>query len=158
MNQTVAIQDLLDKQALHELVCRLSRGVDRCDRELIIDCYHPDAIDDHGPYKGDATGFADWVIPMIKGQWAQHTIYNELFDVRGDVAWGEIYVSQKMTGPDGRLLLAYGRYVDRYERRAGQWRIAHRQVITEHVPPELSLKLEDFVEGRQDRQDPCYQR
>lgn len=152
------LQDLVDKQALHELVTRLSRGVDRCDRELIVSCYHPDAYDDHGPYKGGPEGFADWVIGALKSHWVQHTISNQLFEIVGDAAYGEIYVSQKMRGADGRLIPGYGRYVDRYERREGEWRIARRQVITEFVSPELGLDIADFVQGSQDRNDPCYSR
>ena len=153
-----ALRQLLDKMELHELVMRLSRGVDRCDRELIVSCYHPDAHDDHGPYQGDPEGFADWVITAVRGNWVQHTCYNELFDIDGDVAYGEIYVSQKMRGPDGSLIPGYGRYIDKYERRAGRWRIARRQVITEYVAPELGLDIADFVAGSQDRSDPSYAR
>ena len=152
------VQLLLDKMALHELITRLARGVDRCDRELIVSCYHPDAYDDHGAYKGGPEGFADWVIAAVQGNWVQHTCYNELFDVQGDIAYGEIYVSQKMRGPDGGLIPGYGRYIDKYERRGAEWRIAQRQVITEYVPTELGLDIAAFVQGSQDRDDPSYRR
>lgn len=132
--------------------------MDRCDRELIVSCYHPDAYDDHGLYKGGPEGFADWVTAALQGNWVQHTCYNELFDVQGDVAYGEIYVSQKMCGPDGRLIPGHGRYIDKYERRAGEWRIARRRVITEYAAPELGLDIAAFVQGSQDRDDPSYGR
>ena len=37
------LRELLDKQALTELVVRYARGVDRWDKELVLACFHPDA-------------------------------------------------------------------------------------------------------------------
>jgi hypothetical protein len=152
------IQELSDKQDLHELVARLSRGVDRCDKGLILSCYHPDAYDDHGQIKGTPEVFADSVISHLKGKFTQHSITNELFEVRGDVAFGEIYVSQQTTGADGELLFGFGRYIDKYERRNGEWRILLRRVTVEWVPPELGINPADFIAARQDRSDPSYER
>ena len=39
------LQELLDKQALYEVVARYCRGVDRADEELVRSAYHPDAIE-----------------------------------------------------------------------------------------------------------------
>ena len=48
-----AIQELLDKQALHEIAMRYTRAIDRPDRELLLSLYHDDAIDHHGTmFKG----------------------------------------------------------------------------------------------------------
>ena len=153
-----AVQQLLDKQALYELAVRLSRGVDRCDRELILSCYHADAYDDHGPYKGGPEGFADVTIAGNKGKFVQHVISNALFEVQGDIAYGEIYTSKKSVDADGELVQGFGRYVDRYERRDGEWRIALRRVITEWVSPKLGFDVRQFLGSAQDRTDPSYER
>ena len=42
------VQELLDKQAIHEVMIRYCRGLDRMDAELVGSAYHPDAHDDHG--------------------------------------------------------------------------------------------------------------
>src|SRR5262249_28049650 len=42
------VQDLLDKQAIRELVIRYFRGIDDLDREAIASVYHPDAVDVRG--------------------------------------------------------------------------------------------------------------
>ena len=52
MPQRVIPSELLDKQALQEVVRRYCRAVDRSDGELFLSCYHPDAFDDNGPYSG----------------------------------------------------------------------------------------------------------
>ena len=48
------VQELLDKQQIHEALMRYARGVDRGDAALICSAYHPDAVDEHGV--GDYTG------------------------------------------------------------------------------------------------------
>jgi hypothetical protein len=156
---TVDVQDetqiLLDERAIHELLTRYSRGVDRCDEELLRSCYHPDATDDHGWYKGLGTDFAREVVARHKGgPHTQHAISNVRLDVRGDVAYGETYVTLRTTGPDGELVSGFGRYIDRFERRGGEWRIADRKVTLEGAPPGRDLSM--FLQATQDRTDPSY--
>ena len=55
-----------------------------------------------------------------------------------------------------------GRYVDRFERRDGEWRIARRTVVHDWsrqlptAPESLGLPLAGFAQGRRDRTDPVY--
>src|SRR5690606_8703026 len=44
-----ALQAALDREAIHTVLMRYCRGVDRLDRDLIASVYHPDAYDHHGP-------------------------------------------------------------------------------------------------------------
>jgi len=48
---------LLDRLAIHDVIVRYCRGVDRGDLELALTCYHPDAVDDHGGFHGSSTDF-----------------------------------------------------------------------------------------------------
>lgn len=50
-----SLQELVDKRALAEVVMRYCRGVDRADEELIVSCFHPDAVDEHGAYSDRAS-------------------------------------------------------------------------------------------------------
>jgi hypothetical protein len=152
------LREMSDKQDLQELVARVSRGVDRCDKEIILSCYHPDAFDDHGLIQGSPEVFADGVISHLLGKFTQHSVTNMLFEIRGDIAYGEIYVSQQTTGPGGELLFGFGRYIDKYERRNGEWRILLRRVTTEWVDPKLGMDLSAFSTARQDRTDISYER
>jgi ketosteroid isomerase-like protein len=156
---TVDLQLLLDKQALFELVCRYSRSVDRADPELFLTCYHPDAYDDHGQFKGNPK---DFLAHLQRGTMipangpVQHSISNAVFDVRGDVAFGECYFQTRSIGKDGVAVASWGRYVDRFERRNGEWKIARRECILEYARPGFSTA--DFVQTRRDREDPSYRR
>ncbi len=124
---------LLDKQACAELVYRLARGIDRCDAEIVRSVFHEDATDDHGVFHGTARDFVPWVMDVLATmQRTQHCICNVLIEVNGDQARGESYfIAHHTITQDGKdvLMIAAGRYLDRFERRRGEWRIAHRQAV-----------------------------
>jgi ketosteroid isomerase-like protein len=128
------VRELLDKQAIHEVLMRYCRGVDRRDAELLRSTYWPDAWDNHGLFAGTRDQFVDWVIPFLQENFSVsiHKIGNELVEIRGDAAYSESY----FTGyyelvHDGRphTRMSCGRYVDRFERRQGEWRVARRTVV-----------------------------
>lgn len=152
------LQALLDKQALLELNLRYCRAVDRCDLELLLSCFHPDATDDHGTFKGaPADVFPAILAKMRDMPPAQHILDNALFEVDGDIAWGELYMSVREAdaGP-GSPPDSFGRNLDRYERRDGEWRIAERRVIIERFFPDREVDQSRFLAGRKDRLDPSY--
>ncbi|WP_439533801.1 nuclear transport factor 2 family protein [Polymorphobacter sp.] len=130
------LQTLLDKQACTELVYRFARGLDRADEAMIRDVFHPDATDDHGGFKGNVDEFCAWVMPVLKTmERTQHVIGNVLVDVAGDTARAESYFvayhdMADAAGAPIRMTVA-GRYLDRFERRGGSWRISHRQFVSD---------------------------
>lgn len=128
-----ALEALLAKQACAELVYRLARGIDRCDEALLRSVFHPDATDDHGMFKGSAADFVTWVLPLLATmERTQHFIGNVLIEVAGDTAAGESYFIAHHSLAEsqaGTYSIAAGRYLDRFERRDGAWRIAHRQAV-----------------------------
>ena len=126
-----AVQALLDKQACVELVYKLARSIDRCDEPLLRSLFHPDATDDHGVFVGTAADFATWVMPVLASmKRTQHHVGNVLIQLDGDRAYGESYFIAHHTvaqeGGDDIFTLAAGRYLDRFERRNGEWKISHR--------------------------------
>src|SRR5579872_4652425 len=46
------LEHVADRQEIYDCLVRFCRGVDRFDRELMMSAFHPDAIDDHGPFVG----------------------------------------------------------------------------------------------------------
>ena len=153
------LRELLDRQQLYELVTRYCRAIDRVDDELLLSCYHPDAQQDHGSYKGPVPGLLEHLhgraMNAEKGP-LQHVLANCRFEIEGDVAFGECYVKTVMRSAEGDAQLSFGRYVDRFERREQEWRIASRQVIID--VPRAGLDPDEFVSGHRDRRDPSYQR
>ena len=61
------LETLIAKQEITDVVYAYARGIDRLDFELVRSCYHPDAYDDHGAFKGNVDDF----IEMCEGQ--KHT-------------------------------------------------------------------------------------
>lgn len=127
------LQRLVDKNDCVELVHKLARAIDRCDADLVGQVFHPDATDDHGGFKGTANDFVPWVMEVLKGmRRTQHIIGNVLIETDGDRAQGESYfiAHHVLPGEEGeRFMVAAGRYLDRFERRDGAWRIAHRHAV-----------------------------
>jgi hypothetical protein len=162
-----ALQELLDKQAVHEVVLRYCRGIDRMDRELVRSCYHDDATDEHGTFLGTRDEFVEWVMDAVtKFAVTMHVVANHLCEVDGDVAFAETYGIGYHQGPpadDKRRNFATGfRYVDRFERRDGEWRIATRVAVrewTQQVLREQQWEIRpdrDGRRGRRDRDDAVY--
>jgi len=159
------VQALVDRQAIHDTVLRYCRGIDRLDRELVQDCYHPDATDEHGPFRGTVDEFLEWVWPLLAHyRSTMHVVANHLVEVRGDLARSEAYgiAYHRADDPDPKRNLTVGfRYLDRFERRqGGPWRIARRVATTEWVratPPDQRWPIPDGgPTGRRDETDPLY--
>jgi hypothetical protein len=158
-----AVQHLLDKQAIREAVIRYCRGVDRCDPDLIASAYHPDAVDIHGRHHFTGETVGQGIVEVVRSaKVAMNHVTNQLITLHGDgTAGSETYFSVwQNTEIDGeeRLILALGRYVDRFECRAGEWKIAHRLVIVEMtriIPPGGPMPPGGGL-GSRDRDDPSY--
>lgn len=152
------MQLLSDKQELLELVMRYCRAVDRCDLDLLLSCFHPDAIDDHGTFKGRPADVFPPILERFRTMAPmQHLLSNAMFEVEGDVAYGEYYMSVRIAdaGPSS-VPDPFGRNLDRYERRAGEWRIIERRVIIERFEPRAGQDMSGLLVGSKDRSDPSY--
>jgi hypothetical protein len=127
------LSELVDKQDCIELVYRLARAIDRCDTALMESLFHPDATDDHGIFRGSAKEFIAWVMPVLQEMNRTHHLLGQvLIEVSGDIACGETYfvAHHAIPSPEGGLFtIAAGRYLDRFERREGIWKISHRQAV-----------------------------
>jgi hypothetical protein len=163
------IQELRDRMAIHDCLMRYCRGVDRLDRELILSAYHPDAIDDHGLFVGNAEEFADWALQFHRtNQHAtQHIVTNHSCELDGGVAHTETYwMFAAMNTGSPPLSLVGGRYIDRFERRDGRWAIAARKCMIDWhgTPGPVALSSEALAACNssgmpaRDRSDPSYER
>jgi len=156
-----ALRELLDKQAIREVVMRYCRGVDRGDADLVAAAYWPDVTDDHPGdqhFTGETIG-PEMVASMLRSmQSTNHQITTQTIEVDGDTAAAESYSLGNHVMSDGRRLRTLVRYLDRFENRDGEWRIIHRLCLNddaEVLPPDES-KLGPPPPGRRDRSDPSY--
>jgi ketosteroid isomerase-like protein len=163
-----ALQALLDKQAISDLVHAFCAAADRRDNETMRSLYHEDAIDDHGGFfKGLAMEFIDH-LPQIQApmEILHHNVTTLNIALDGDYAEGEVYVLafHKVRTDSGPVdLLIGGRYLDKYERRNGSWKFAHRAVLADwanlHDPSIVNLDnalVQGSHIGKPDTADPSY--
>ncbi|MFN8024961.1 MAG: nuclear transport factor 2 family protein [Acidimicrobiia bacterium] len=164
------LQELLDKQAVHEVVLRYCRGVDRMDRELVRGCYHADATDEHGTFVGTPDDYIEWAFDAVaKFEVTMHVVANHLCEIDAgdpDLAFAETYGLAYHQGPpadDKRRNFVTGfRFVDRFERRNGEWRIASRVTVrewTHQITPDQQWHIKPDRDGRRgarDRTDAVY--
>jgi ketosteroid isomerase-like protein len=166
------LQRIFDEAAIRDCMCRYARAIDRMDVELLRTCYHPDAIEDHGQaqYVGDVNGFIERFVPLLhQFESTTHFLGQQLveFEPDGNSAWVETYArASHRTRPDdpsGRPVRDWVlnvRYCDRFEKRNGEWKIAHRIMVSE--PSEehevIFSSPRPTEPGTRDRSDQCYDR
>ncbi|MEM8745553.1 MAG: nuclear transport factor 2 family protein [Actinomycetota bacterium] len=157
------VQELLDRQAIGDVLVRYARGIDRLDMELVRSCYHSDARDSHGSFSGTVDEFIAWVEPALieRFESTMHFLGNTVIDLDGDRAHVETYcVAMHRLREQPTDWLAGVRYVDVFERRAGEWRIADRTVVFDWArtaPGGESFEAE-YLLGTRDRSDVSYRR
>lgn len=127
------LETLLAKQDIADTMMRYARGVDRADGALLKSCYHADAIEEHGPaYCGPAHAYIDGAVPRMQKMGVMaHYVCNMHVELDGDTAYVESYVlTFARFEKDGEHwdTLTGGRTVDRFEKRSGEWKIAHRKI------------------------------
>jgi ketosteroid isomerase-like protein len=153
-----ALDDLIANEAIRQCLLRYTRGIDRHDAALVASAYHADAIDDHTMYFGPGRDFGAAANAAHDAAWEahQHFITNTTIERAGDTAHVETYwiVAGRRHGNSG-FDLHGGRYVDRFEKRAGRWAIAARVCVYEWGlrPEEAVQQLASFPLGSQDRDD-----
>lgn len=129
------VQKVIDESKIRYLLDCYPRALDRQDHALLASLFHDDAIDDHGVYNGPAAGFVEF---MRKGSkevhWTHHN-GTQIVEIEGDVAQCETYTialcRMGRAGSEGydKQIFLRVRYLDRVEKRAGAWKIAHRRVV-----------------------------
>lgn len=164
------VQALIDKDEIRDCIYRFARAVDRHDWELARTCYHEAAIDDHGVFTGDKDEYVDWVsenLPKL-AEMTMHFVGNVIIELDGDVAHSESYLVgyHRYSRQDGTPADFVGgaRYVDRFERRGGAWKIAHRVLVWEWVRDEpvgwewegFGIDPATFTFGEHGFGDPAY--
>jgi ketosteroid isomerase-like protein len=158
-----ALQTLIDKDAIRDLVLCYSRAIDRQDIELLADLYTDDATDSHGDsFDGSAQDYCKFIAGSFPYMpYSGHHVCNHMVSVDGDAGCGEVYalayhVIPDMSGNGGQQedFMAV-RYIDNYRRCPdGKWRFSKR-VVT------YDLQIRRPFDGGgllgQGRKDPSYQ-
>ena len=152
------IQALVDERKIYNVLARYCMGADRRDASMMLDCYWPEATDDHGiaPPLG-AKEFVTMAVTsdiMKSLSHTQHVLGQVSYAIKGARAQVESYVisyhkvmnkpdciellfgntyknAHKYTECDGHDLMVGGRYLDLFEKRGEEWRILKRVATAE---------------------------
>jgi NAD(P)-dependent dehydrogenase (short-subunit alcohol dehydrogenase family) len=129
------VRYLKDRQAILDVIMRHARGHDRHDTGLMNSCFWDDGVDEHGQFVTAGPDYGDWANGTHSAGYFlhMHNITNHTCEIDGDTAHCETYVIGAMLprSKAGRATFVSGRYLDRLERRGGEWRILVRRTTIE---------------------------
>ena len=127
------IQYWLNHEAIRHCIARLARGEDRRDATLITASYWPDSVTDYGVFRGDFAAYLAWVVPGAEAITnTQHVVGQSYIELDGDIAKVETQVisyHRVEMGSGEQDTVIGGRYLDVFERRDSDWRIAARTML-----------------------------
>ena len=153
------VDEMRARVEIEDVLKRFIRGVDRQDWKLALSTYHDDARDEHGFFSGPAREFIEVCARAHEHQThSMHLMTNILIEfVARDKALVESYctVFQRFgreadgvaPGSNGVRKLATARYIDRFEERAGAWRVAHRRLVFGDIQTEQMTEPAGFPPG-----------
>ena len=140
MTRDPEVQALLDKQAIGEVIARYSRTLDWLDEAGQASCYWPDAAINYGFFKGTAAEFLPVVMKIERTSQRRWHMLSGL-QVRlssASRASAESYgIATGVRNTDGVWSgsMYGGRYLDEFEKRDEEWRIAARQYVMDWSLP-----------------------
>jgi len=161
------IDIVIAKDEIRDLHAVYMRALDRLDAVLQRTVFWPDATTDYGFFKGSGDAFVDFAQDLLSRHVANHHMIGQsLIDVEGNVAFGEVYYSafhRVIEEGSAQDMIIAGRYVDRYERREGVWKIAHRSELIDWARKEPAAdsflaSLPDALLGARGAEDRSSQR
>lgn len=125
-----SLDALISRAAIMDLVCAYARAADRGDAELMASLFHEDAVVMCGIANGNGETFAQAIAQFVTANLERcfHSTSNSWVEIDGDAAVGEHYVIAHMTAGANDIMTG-GRYIDRYERRGGVWKISNRSFV-----------------------------
>ncbi|MET0498943.1 MAG: nuclear transport factor 2 family protein [Steroidobacteraceae bacterium] len=139
------LTDLKDRQDIVATLQRYIRGIDRHDKELVRSAFWPEARINLGTPNGREEYVDREEAALAAYAQHQHHVTGQTIDIEGNTAHVESYVwfiavprdtSKDTPGPaatPGRSLvsgdtqLGSGRYIERWEKRGGEWKILVRE-------------------------------
>jgi hypothetical protein len=129
---TTEVAVLRDWKQIHDVYHRYMWGFDRRDLDVAGSAFWPDAEINYA--QGTYAGAHRFLVDHFAGHNSitsnsRHLITPQSIDIDGDTAHVDAYVTEFSTLRNGRSRIVGGRYVDRLDRRDGEWRIAVREFM-----------------------------
>jgi hypothetical protein len=162
------VQYLTDRQEILDCIVRNSRGNDRFDKELVTSSYHSDGVHELGTNVITGKQYGEHANHAHTAMCERnlHNVTMHSCEIDGDVAHAESYVIGLFldNGCETSRVLA-GRYIDRLEKRNGEWKIVVRratvEIIVEGTAKMINLpqfRERGYLKGSRDKSDLAYVR
>jgi len=165
------LQQLAAKEEIRQQIYNYGRGIDRLDKQLTLNVWHPDGTADYGGKAVNGRQFVEGLFKSLPTMTASaHHLLESRIEVDGDKATSETIANTSLMNPlDEKLVqgvavgssgvsvsLIRGRYADRWSKRNGRWALEHRAYIedfrtVQEVPGKVRVGR-----GTRDRTDPSY--
>lgn len=140
------VSGMTERRKIQKVYENYGHGIDRLDEEAYRKAFWPDAQINYGT-RESITPEQHWQGHMQNAfkaygkAWA-HLLTNQSIDLNGDVAHVETYLTvmfipKETGGRADRQSIWAGRYIDKLERRHGEWRIAVREYM-----PHFAMKAD----------------
>jgi ketosteroid isomerase-like protein len=127
------LDDLVDKQAIAEVLYAYCAHLDRMDLDALAALFTADCVVDYGPEPRLQSHGADGLRHDLARMWrwarTSHHLSNVMVRLEGDGvhAGATSYVIAWHERPDGSTATMMGQYQDRLVKEGGRWRISRRR-------------------------------
>ena len=154
---------LMDRQQIADTLQRYIRGIDRHDKDLARSAFWPDARINMGSEPQALDEYVNHEEGLLATYLAhQHHITGQTMEIQGNTAHVESYVLF-LALPHNvaeKTEVGSGRYIERYEKRKGEWKILVREYVHDLT---VHAETVDYCAtrpclGRWDREDLSYVR
>ena len=168
-----AVDVLLAKEEIRQQIFNYSRGLDRMDKALALQVWHPDGTAHYGGAPTTGAQLIEGLFKSLPGAYLSHThqMVDSIIRVNGDTAVSETTANTSMMqaldekAVQGVLVrakgvsvtLIRGRYADKWSKRNGRWALDHRRYIEDFRTVEECPTPARASAGRRDRTDPSYE-
>lgn len=123
-------RQLADRQAIVEVIDRYATSLDSKEYERFQTCFSEDAIVHYGEdLVGPVAAAAYAESVLSRYEFTQHLLGNYEIALDGDRASARTYLHASHITSEGEIWVVGGTYVDRLERRDGEWKIVERDLV-----------------------------
>ena len=132
------LKALIARDKIRECIIRLARGEDRRNAEMITSAYWADSITDYGVFAGTFDEYLAWVVPGSPAiPVTQHVLGQTYIEFERETAHVEtarcetqvVSYHRVNMGEAEHDTIVGGRYLDVFEKRGEDWRIANRMML-----------------------------
>lgn len=157
---TMTAEEIANRLEITDKIYRYCRAVDRLDVPLGYSVFHADS---RALFPNFERSGHEWIDAVCKTHLNflhhSHQVTNIIIEIDGDRAGSEAYVTAKLRSRDGDKISQreyWGRYIDEWSRRDGEWKIDKRECVIDFNSTKDVTPIFESDRTRRDTSDPSY--